>query len=52
MESGRTVRVGSDWRDLASAYVLCPSNLSVPNFELEKSEVLEYIGMSDTKVVG
>ena len=28
------------------------SDLLVPNFELERSEVLECVGMSDLKVVG
>ena len=27
------VRVGLDWRDLASTYVLCPSDSLVPNLE-------------------
>ena len=46
------VRAGLDWRDLASTYVLCPSNFLVPNFKLEKSEVSECIGMSDENIVG
>ena len=29
-----------DWGDLASTYVLCPSNSLVPNFKLEMLEVL------------
>ena len=47
-----TVGVGSDQRELASTYVLHPSNLSVPNFKLEGAEVSECIRMSDTNIVG
>ena len=32
-----------DQRNLASTYVLCPSDLLVPNFVLERLEVLEYV---------
>ena len=46
------VRVGLDWRDLASTYVLCPSDSLVPNFKLERVEVLECVGMSDMNLVG
>ena len=37
----------SDWRDLASTYMLHPSDSSVHNFKLEGLEVSEYAGMSD-----
>ena len=34
-----------------SLCVLCPSDSSVPNFKLERLEVLEYIGRSGKRVV-
>ena len=50
-ESDRMVGVGLNWRDLPSNYVLHPSNLSIPDFKSERSELLEYVGMLDTNIV-
>ena len=50
-ESDRMVGVGLNWRDLPSNYVLHPSNLLIPDFKFERSELLEYVGMLDTNIV-
>ena len=42
------VQIGGTW---LQTYVLCPSDSSVPNSELEGSGVSEYIGRLDRKVV-
>ena len=51
VESERMVGAVFGLEDLASTYILCPSNLSVPNFKLERLEVLEYIRMSEKKIL-